>query len=154
MKEKGWPFRFRLDPMIPFDDGQEHWRDGYSWAIDQINALGPEMVALRRVAEKNEQPTDLFDFLSEKNPSGFKYRLPFQQQIDLYRFALERLDRDRITPALCKEDATVWEALGLRFNGCHCLLGDTELAAEIISSRGHAGLMPQIEMVVPEPSWS
>jgi hypothetical protein len=28
-----------------------------------------------------------------------------------------------ITPALCKEDRALWKALGMRFNGCHCLLG-------------------------------
>ena len=94
MKEAGWRIRFRLDPMIPYADGEEHWRDGYAHAIDRINALEPEMVtlgtlratnkqALRTAAAKNDRPTDLFDYLSEKDASGFKYRLPFEQQLEL-----------------------------------------------------------------------
>src|SRR5262245_31896784 len=46
MKDAGWPVRLRLDPMIPYQDGKENWRDGYGRAIDQINELKPEMVTL------------------------------------------------------------------------------------------------------------
>jgi hypothetical protein len=49
--------------------------------------------------------------------SGFKYRLPFQQQVEMYRFVIDRLDRKRIIPALCKEDLSVWKAVGLEFDG-------------------------------------
>ena len=144
MKEAGWRIRFRLDPMVPYADGKEHWRDGYARAIDRINALGPEMVtlgtlratnkqALRTAAAKNDRPTDLFDYLSEKDASGFKYRLPFEQQLELYRFALDPLDRRRVVPALCKEDASVWQALGLKFEGCHCLLGG-KVTDELVST--------------------
>jgi spore photoproduct lyase len=150
MKEAGWPIRFRLDPMVPYHDGDEHWRDGYAEAVEWINALEPEMVtvgalrataktALKSAAARNGRPSDIFDHLSEKDPSGFKYRLPFEQQVELYRFALDRLDCRRITPALCKEDVTVWEAVGLKFGGCHCLL-DADVAADIVSARGYAAL--------------
>jgi spore photoproduct lyase len=143
MKEAGWPIRFRLDPMIPYEDGKEHWRDGYARTIDQINALEPAMVtlgtlratykeALRKAAEKNGRPTDIFNFLTEKDPSGFKYRIPFEQQVEMYRFALDRLDC-RAELALCKEDASVWQALKLPFRGCHCLL-DGDVPAEIVST--------------------
>ena len=37
----------------------------------------------------------------------------------MYRFAIEQLDGSRITPALCKEDVSVWRAVGLEFKGCH-----------------------------------
>ena len=113
--------------MIPYD-GAGGWRDGYARVIDAINDLGPEMVTigalratrtagLRNAAARNGRPTDLFDYLSEKDPSGFKYRLPRERQLELSRFALERLDVGRIVPALCKEDASVWEALGMKFDG-------------------------------------
>src|SRR5262249_23895991 len=131
MQDAGWRIRFRLDPMIPYDDAEDNWRAGYTEAIDRINGLRPEMVTLGALrasmrgwataAEKNGRPTDLFDSLSEKDPSGFKYRLPFKEQVALYRFAIERLDRQRIIPALCKEDVSVWKAVGLEFDGCHCL---------------------------------
>ena len=145
MKEAGWPIRVRLDPMIPYQDGKENWRDGYARAIDEINALEPEMVtlgtlratnkkALKAAANKNERPVDLFDYLSEKDPSGFKYRLPLAQQVELYQFALERLDTKRIVPALCKEEASIWKDVGLAFQGCHCLQEGPSVPAELVST--------------------
>lgn len=144
MSEAGWPIRFRLDPMIPYCD-HEGWRDGYGAAIDQINKLSPEMVTigalrastmgLATAAGKNGRPTDLFNFLSEKDPSGFKYRVPFDRQVEMYRFAIDRLDRTRITAALCKEDVSVWKSVGLHFDGCHCLLGGASVPNEIVSTK-------------------
>lgn len=36
----------------------------------------------------------------------------------MYKFALDRLDRKRIVPALRKEDVSVGKAVGLKFDGC------------------------------------
>jgi spore photoproduct lyase len=147
MQEAGWPIRFRLDPMIPYSDAGESWRDGYADALNRINSLSPEMVTigslrastrgLATAAEKNGRPTDLFEYLSEKDPSGFKYRLPFEQQVEMFRFVLERLDWAKITPALCKEDVSVWEAVGLKFKGCHCLLGGDEVPRELVTTQSY-----------------
>ncbi len=151
MQEAGWPIRFRLDPMIPYYDANEDWRVGYSEAIERINSLAPEMVTigalrastmgLATAAEKNGRPTDLFDYLSEKDPSGFKYRLPFEQQVEMYRFAIERLDRKRIIPALCKEDVSVWKAVGLEFDGCHCLHSGPTVPKEIVSTMSYKSVV-------------
>lgn len=130
MKAAGWPVRFRLDPMVPYDG----WQAGYAQAIAEINAIGPEMVtlgalratsgrALRAAAARNGRDAGIFQFLAtERDPSGFKHRIPYAQQLALYRFALERL-APTVVPALCKEDRQLWRDLGLRFQGCHCLLG-------------------------------
>ncbi len=130
MKKNGWPIRFRLDPMVPYPD----WRRGYAEAIKKINALSPEMVTLgalratsyhglRNAAKANGRDESIFDYLTEdKDPSGFKYRIPFEKQVEMFRFAIDRL-KTGITPALCKEDRALWKALGMRFDGCHCLLG-------------------------------
>ena len=58
----------------------------------------------------------------DKDPSGFKYRIPFAKQVEMFRFAVGSL-KGNIKPALCKEDQALWKALGMRFDGCHCLLG-------------------------------
>ena len=79
--------------------------------------------------------------LSEKDPSGFKYRLPFEDQVEMYKFVLENLDRKRITPALCKEDVSVWKAVGLKFDGCHCLLGGTTVPSEIVSTKSYTDVL-------------
>lgn len=158
MQAAGWPIRFRLDPMIPFADGQETWQRGYEEAVERINALAPEMVTLGALrassmglataAAKNGRPRDLFDYLSEKDPSGFKYRLPFEQQVEMFRFVVDRLDRRRIVPALCKEDVSVWKAVGLEFDGCHCLLGGKP-ASEIVSSDAYAHTNPHKRRSLP-----
>ncbi len=130
MKKAGWPIRFRLDPMIPYPD----WKRGYGEAIKRINSLAPEMVTigalratsyrgLRGAAKSNGRDDSIFDYLTEeKDPSGFKYRIPFETQVEMFRFAIGRL-KNGVIPALCKEDKALWKALGLKFDGCHCLLG-------------------------------
>lgn len=137
MKAAGWPVRFRLDPMLPYDG----WQEGYAQAIEQINNIGPEMVtigalratsgaSLRTAAKHNGRDESIFNFLSElRDASGFKYRIPFEQQLMLFRFALDRL-MPSIVPALCKEDREVWRALGMVFRGCHCLLGNQDAIVE------------------------
>lgn len=145
MKNAGWPVRIRLDPMIPFEEERQNWRDGYGEVIESINKLSPEMVTLGALrassmglataAKSNGRPTDLFNYLSEKDPSGFKYRLPFATQVAMYRFALDHLDQGRITSALCKEDVSIWRALGLRFKGCHCVLAGGDQPEEIVSTQ-------------------
>lgn len=150
MKDAGWPVRVRLDPMIPYQDSATGWRDGYAEVIDGINQLSPDMVTigalrassmgLATAARKNGRATDLFEYLTEKDPSGFKYRVPFETQVEMYRFALSRLDRRRIIPALCKEDVSVWREVGLQFGGCHCLLDGSDVPKEIISTNSYRRL--------------
>ena len=133
MKDAGWPVRFRLDPMVPYP----RWRSGYAAAIRQINRIGPEMVtlgalratsakSLRGAARRNGREDSIFDFLTEeRDPSGFKYRLPVDVQVQLFRFVIDKLAAP-IVPALCKEDQTLWRALGMAFQGCHCLLDSSD----------------------------
>ncbi len=143
MKAAGWPIRFRLDPMVPY----EGWRGGYAAAIEMINDLGPEMVtigalratsgtSLRRAATANGRDVSIFDFLTEeKDPSGFKYRIRLDLQLEMFRFAIERLAKGPAVPALCKEDQSLWQALGMKFQGCHCLLGEDDALARRPTSR-------------------
>jgi hypothetical protein len=79
--------------------------------------------SLRRAAKSNGRNDSIFDYLTEeKDPSGFKYRIRFETQIEMFRFVVRQL-KGNITPALCKEDISLWQKIGLKFNGCHCLLG-------------------------------
>lgn len=133
MKQAGWPIRFRLDPMVPYAG----WRKGYETAVNRINRLEPEMVtlgalratsakSLRTAARRNGRDDTIFDFLTEeRDPSGFKYRVPFETQIKLFQHVLNRLEA-KVKPALCKEDQVLWQALNLRFRGCHCLLDERD----------------------------
>ncbi len=141
MKKAGWPIRFRLDPMIPVPG----WQRGYAEAIKRINASlrARSYRGLRNAARSNDRDESIFDYLTpEKDPSGFKYRIPFHAQVEMFRFAIDRL-KSTVKPALCKEDRALWKALGLRFEGCHCLLGRNdavvqERTAEMKHSRAKA----------------
>jgi spore photoproduct lyase len=146
MKKAGWPIRFRLDPMVPYPD----WKRGYAEAVRRINSLSPEMVTigalratsyngLRNAAKANGRDESIFDYLTEeKDPSGFKYRIPFSTQVEMFRFVMNRL-KTGIIPALCKEDHALWKALGMKFDGCHCLLGRNDaIVKERNAERKHA----------------
>ncbi|MDA2912556.1 hypothetical protein MYX77_01100 [Acidobacteriia bacterium AH_259_A11_L15] len=138
MKSDGSPVRFRLDPMIP----HEGWQQDYAQTIARINAIKPEMVTigalratnknkLKQAAKRNKRDGSIFNILTEKDPSDFKWRIPLNQQIDLFSFAIMQVD-SHVVPALCKEDETIWRAVdkclkakghpGLTFRGCHCVI--------------------------------
>ena len=46
----------------------------------------------------------------------------FGHKKEMFPFAVDKL-KGSIKPALCKEDRALWKALGMKFDGCHCLLG-------------------------------
>jgi hypothetical protein len=111
-------------------------RDGMPFPSGQrldvtIGALrATSMRSLRAAAVANKREASIFEFLTEeKDPSGFKYRIKLDLQLELFRFAIERLAKGSAVPALCKEDRTLWEQLGMKFRGCHCLLGGTDALA-------------------------
>lgn len=128
MKALGWRIRLRLDPMIPIPN----WRDSYARLISAINELQPEMVTvgtlrasknLRSMAKHNERDYSVFDYLSEKDPAGFKWRLPLDTQLKMYGFVKRRLSK-KIKLALCKEDSALWHQLDMSFGGCNCLVAE------------------------------
>jgi hypothetical protein len=82
--------------------------------------------SLRKAAQRNGRDDSIFDYLTEdRDPSGFKYRIPFEEQKKMFKYVVERLT-STITPALCKEDQQLWNALGLPFRGCHCLIDSSD----------------------------
>lgn len=147
MMEAGWPVRFRLDPMIPFHG----WQEGYRDIIEKLNELNPEMITigalrasntLKAHAKRNGRDASVFDMLTVKDPSGFKWRLPEEVQLELFRFAYRNIEKGRAAPALCKEDVSVWEAVGMKFKGCHCLIGKND---EIVQQRHDLMNLPFID---------
>lgn len=152
LMKHGWPIRFRLDPMVPYDG----WRSGYAEALKQINLIDPEMVtlgalratsakSLRAAAKRNGRDSSIFNYLcEERDPSGFKYRLPQSKQAELFRYALDTLST-KIVPALCKEDISLWNKLGLSFAGCHCILGSQD--SVVLDSKSKLFLDSQSNLV-------
>jgi hypothetical protein len=135
MKQAGYRIRFRLDALAPIPN----WRQELDQVIEQINNIVPEMVTigalrasntskLRLEAEHNGRDAAIFDFISVKDPSGFKYRTDDSFHIEAFR-RIKELLRPEISLGLCKEDMSVWKAIGARWQGCHCLNGTDDNVA-------------------------
>ena len=139
LKDEGWRIRFRLDAMAPVPD----WETDLDQIIEEINVVGPEMLtigalratnleALSRASRNNGRDESIFSFLREKDPSGFKYRVEHSFHVAVFARVVERLHPD-IKLGLCKEDASVWQAVDLKWEGCHCLHGADD---DVVIERG------------------
>jgi DNA repair photolyase len=135
MKQTGYRIRFRLDALAPVSE----WERELSEIVCRINEISPEMLtigalratnitALRRAAERNQRDSSIFDFIEFKDPSGFKYRTQHDFHIKAFTYIRENLSPS-IKLGLCKEDKSVWKAIGAGWNGCHCLNGPNDLVA-------------------------
>ena len=140
LKEKGWRIRFRLDALAPIAGWQAEIED----IVGRINEIGPEMLTLgvvratngatlRRAAVANGRDGHIFDYLQEKDLSGFKYRVAPDFQVEAYQRVAELLSNETRL-GLCKEDAEVWSAAKIQWRGCHCLNGSSE---EVVRERGN-----------------
>lgn len=133
MKKRGYRVRLRLDALAPVPE----WEKDLEQIMRAINDIGPEMLtvgalrasnanALRRAAAANGRDDSIFDYIDSRDPSGFKYRTGLSFQVQAFRKIKELLD-DSIPLGLCKEHQAVWKAIGLPWQGCHCLHGSQDL---------------------------
>jgi DNA repair photolyase len=132
MRREGYRIRFRLDALAPIP----HWEEELQEVIHQINEIEPEMLTigalrtshktnLRRAAESNHRDSSIFDHISTVDPSGFKHRTDEDFHTSIFRQIKEQL-RPGIALGLCKEDASMWQATGAQWQGCHCLHGTAD----------------------------
>lgn len=140
MKEQGFRIRFRLDALAPIPN----WEDELVEIISKINDIQPEMLTigalrsshksnLRRAAEMNGRDSSIFDYISTIDPSGFKYRTEEEFHINSFR-RVRKLLKSEILLGLCKEDISLWNTVGVEWNGCHCLNDATDT---VTRSRTH-----------------
>jgi DNA repair photolyase len=136
MRKAGYRVRFRLDALAPIPG----WEDELREMMKQINEVEPEMLtigalrasnkaALRRAAEKNGRDDSIFDYIETVDPSGFKQRTEDEFHIRVFQLIREQL-KPEISLGLCKEDATVWQAVRATWQGCHCLHGSADVVTE------------------------
>lgn len=135
MKAAGYRIRFRLDALAPIPE----WRKELNAVMRRVNEIRPEMLtigalrasnksALRRAAEANGRDGSIFDYISTVDPSGFKYRTEGEFHTSVFQLIREKL-RPGIRLGLCKEDASMWQAVGAEWQGCHCLHGTADSVA-------------------------
>lgn len=136
MKAAGYRIRFRLDALAPVPD----WEDEVRWVMGWINTIKPEMLtigalrasnvgALRTAAKKNKRDASIFDYIENKDPSGFKYRTNEEFHKEAFQLVKDLLHPE-IKLGLCKEDQTMWQVLAVGWEGCHCLHGKEDRVFE------------------------
>lgn len=154
MKKDGYRIRFRLDALAPVAG----WESDLEEIVSAINETGPEMLTvgalrasnvkiLRQFAAANGRDDSIFDYIGAKDPAGFKCRTGFEFQVQAFRRIRDLLDGS-IPLGLCKEDQSVWKAVGLSWKGCHCLHGSRDL---ITSARRSTLLHLQGDKPTDEP---
>ena len=137
----GYPVRVRLDPIVPV----EGWREEYAQTIGRIfEALEPERVTIgtlrfepgffrarRKLLTTGEALEPYLARMAPMfEPKEFKgkkkvgkYSFAEKERAELFSFAIDEVRRHApdVTIALCKESATVWDAVGLELSKCACV---------------------------------
>lgn len=136
MKKAGFRIRFRLDALAPIPN----WEEEIKQVIDRVNDIEPEMLTigalrsshksnLRRAAEVDGRDSSIFDYIEARDPSGFKYRTENEFHKNSFRKVHETLNSS-IKLGLCKEDVSLWQSIGVEWQGCHCLSGAEDLVTK------------------------
>lgn len=124
LKSAGWEVRIRLDPLVPIDG----WKDHYEEIIKRINELEPSVVTIgslryfKNLISHASETTDVFKYGHDHGDPDGRLRIPRDTRLEMYKFCIDRLSCLRI--GLCKETASIHEALGLpgRHQSCNCTI--------------------------------
>jgi spore photoproduct lyase len=121
LKKKGFAVRLRLDPVIPLPD----WRKNYQAVVDEINRIQPEIVTLGSLRffpglRSHSSGDGVFEFGTDQGDPDGRWRIPFEQRAEIYRFILDRLETPKT--GLCKETAQMHSLLGFAKGkqSCNC----------------------------------
>ncbi len=129
LKAQGYRIRFRLDALAPIPE----WERDVEDVMARINEIEPEMLTigalrsshksnLRRAAAANGRDDSIFDHISSVDPSGFKFRTEHDFHVSIFKRIKELLNNKTVL-GLCKEDLSLWNEVGVEWQGCHCLNG-------------------------------
>jgi spore photoproduct lyase len=145
VQDAGYRIRFRLDPILPF----ENWKESYAKTVEKIlKVIKPERITLGTLRfEKGfyiqrasifttndlinfaDTMIPMFEPLEVENENGKskisvgKYSFQEIHRIDIFNFAISEIRKFTDVPiALCKESSSVWTQVGLdpNFNQCVC----------------------------------
>lgn len=130
VKEAGYELRLRVDPIIPIND---HWYLHYRDLVDYIRDAGAEPLrytlgtlrffpALRHINKDRVNADALFGLGCEKTSADGRIRYNVEYRTRIYRMLSNYISSDKV--ALCKEEESVWDAVGLDRGNvkCNCSL--------------------------------
>jgi spore photoproduct lyase len=122
LAKKGYEIRFRLDPLVPIDD----WENHYMFLIDKIfSKFVPERItfgSLRGLQStiNGTKDTSWVHYLKETSNWGKK--IDFTTRLKMYSFIIGYLKKkhkyDKM--ALCKETKAMWQKLGMDYKTIKC----------------------------------
>lgn len=122
LREAGWRVRVRLDPIIPIENWETHYRE----IAAAINPVQPEVVTLGTLRFFKTLPNfarhgqEVFRYGTDHQDPDGRLRLAPELRLAIYRLLLETLTCAKI--GLCKETISVHEQLGLpgEKQSCNC----------------------------------
>lgn len=126
LQETGYEVRLRIDPMVPIDSWEAHYK---TLVDDVFSAITPERITLGSLRGLQSTINNANDktwtkYLDEKSNWGRK--IGFGKRYEMYSLIIDYLDSeydyDRI--GVCKETVEMWDELGLDYKNirCNCLL--------------------------------
>lgn len=131
VQEDGYDVRLRIDPVFFYSS----WKKDYQDLVEQIFSLiTPSRITigeyrpaagLLRHIEKRFPETSLLKINGSLVAEAGKLRYPQEKRLEMFRTIVEciRAHNSQIKIALCKEDASVWQDVGLDTGKlcCNCL---------------------------------
>jgi spore photoproduct lyase len=122
LKAAGWQVRLRVDPIIPIEDWQRHYRE----TIGRINDIGPDTVTLgslryfKNLINFARYGSEVFKYGEDQNDPDDRLRVPYDERKRIYEFFMKHLKVKNI--GLCKETADMHRSLGLPgvSQSCNC----------------------------------
>jgi spore photoproduct lyase len=140
VQEAGYRLRIRLDPIVPL----KGWEEGYANTIRRIfEEISPESLTVGtlrfeegfyRMRDTLLRSPELVRFINEmepmfppmlfaglKKPKVGKYSFSETNRVQIFQFIIDQIRKYSRRPiALCKESASVWNAVGLSLSDCSC----------------------------------
>ena len=144
LSNAGYDTRLRIDPIFPI----EGWKEHYSELITMtLNAFTPNRIILGTprglwktivFAQKAGVDMSWTNYFAE-GETGWGKKLPFEKRLAIYNFMFDKLEskgfpKEKAT--ICKEEMTMWQALGrpVRPLTCNCYGRFEEPVRETLSS--------------------
>lgn len=128
----GYPIRFRFDPIIIHKNWESNYRD---MVKKVLGAVKPQRITLgslrfappvKGISKKRFPDSEIFNHTFTKPLEDKKCRYIYEERLMLYSFLLQEIRKINKTVeiGLCKEEDSIWKALGLEGKGeiCNCIL--------------------------------
>lgn len=130
LSNAGYDVRIRIDPIFPIKEWKTHYSDLVSKILSSLTPkriiLGTPRGLWKTIVFAKKAGVDMSwtDYFAE-GETGWGKKLPFEKRLEIYRFMYDQLEgygfqKEKVT--MCKEEASMWRAMGLphQLLVCNC----------------------------------